>query len=133
MARRTAVEILVPLALVLASVAVCLVVLELGLRWSVPHLPLRFHKYLPDDVFVLAQHAKRALLPRDYVVILGDSYAQGAGDWYLETAAASWDSGTPYQAAHVIFEQTGRDVIELGVSGAGSFDGLVYYPALLLA
>jgi len=132
MARKSALEFLGSLALVLASVAVCLLMLEIAMRWSVPHLPLRFHKYLHDDVFVLAQHAKRGFVPQDYIAILGDSYAQGAGDWYLETAESSRGSDA-FQAAHVIFEETGRDVIELGVSGAGSFDGLVYYPSLLMA
>jgi hypothetical protein len=29
-----------------------------------------------------------------------------------------------YQATHVIFHATGRDVISFGASGTGSFDGL---------
>ena len=44
-----------------------------------------------------------------------------------------WGDGTAYQAAHVIFELTGHDVINFGVSGAGSFDGLVFYPLRFIA
>jgi lysophospholipase L1-like esterase len=133
MSRIGKIEKLAALALVLASVVAFLAAIELTLRWSVPYLPLCFHKYLSDDIFVLAQRSKRAFLPRDYVAIFGDSYAQGAGDWYAQAVRDDWGDGLAYQAAHVIFELTGRDVINFGVSGAGSFDGLVYYPLRFMA
>jgi hypothetical protein len=60
-------------ALVLVSVVASLVACELLLRWSVPHLPLRFHKYLHGEVFVLAQRSKRSLLPQEYIALFGDS------------------------------------------------------------
>jgi hypothetical protein len=37
-----------------------------------------------------------------------------------------WGDGLAYQAAHVIFQAPGRDVISFGASGAGSFDGLTW-------
>jgi hypothetical protein len=52
-----------PLALVLGSALAFLVMFELLLRSSVPYLPLRYHKYLPGEMFMLAQHSKRALIP----------------------------------------------------------------------
>jgi hypothetical protein len=122
-----------PLALVFGSALVFLVMFELLLRGSVPYLPLRYHKYLPGEMFMLAQHSKRGLIPHEYVAIFGDSYAQGAGDWYEDAARRDWGDGLAYQAAHVIFQTTGRDVISFGASGAGSFDGLVYYPLQLRA
>ena len=73
MSRIRKVERVAAPALVLASVIAFLAVFEVTLRWSVPYLPLRFHKYLSDDIFVLAQRSKRAFLPRDYVAIFGDS------------------------------------------------------------
>ena len=44
-----------------------------------------------------------------------------------------WGDGLAYQAAHVIFQAPGRDVISFGASGAGSFDGLVFFPLRLRA
>ena len=117
----------------LVSVVASLVACELLLRWSVPHLPLRFHKYLHGEVFVLAQRSKRSLLPHEYIALFGDSYAQGAGDWYEAAVRDDWGEGAPYQAAHVLFETTGRDVISFGASGASSFDGLVFFPLRLTA
>ena len=117
----------------LVSVVASLVACELLLRWSVPHLPLRFHKYLHGEVFVLAQRSKRSLLPHEYIALFGNSYAQGAGDWYEAAVRDDWGEGAPYQAAHVLFETTGRDVISFGASGASSFDGLVFFPLRLTA
>jgi hypothetical protein len=120
-------------AVVLASVVAFLVACELLLRWSVPHLPLRYHKYLHGEVFALAQRSKRGLLPHDYVALFGDSYAQGVGDWYAAAVHEDWGEGAPYQAAHVLFDATGRDVISFGAAGASSFEGLVFFPLRLSA
>lgn len=117
----------------LASVVAFLVACELLLRWSVPNLPLRYHKYLHGEVFALAQRSKRGLLPDDYVALFGDSYAQGVGDWYEAAVRDDWGEGAPYQAAHVLYETTGRDVISFGASGASSFEGLVFFPLRLSA
>jgi hypothetical protein len=43
-------KVLAPLALVLASIVSGLVISELLLRGSVPCLPLRYQKYLPDEI-----------------------------------------------------------------------------------
>jgi len=51
----------------------------IGLRY----LPLRLQADLPADICVFAQSSKAGVLPRDPVVLLGDSYAQGYGDWLL--------------------------------------------------
>lgn len=48
-----------PLALVLGSALASLAMFELLLRGSVPHLPLHYHKYLPGEMFMLAQHSNR--------------------------------------------------------------------------
>jgi hypothetical protein len=126
-------DALAPLALVLGSALAFLVMFEVVLRSSVPYLPLRYHKYLPGEIFMLAQRSKRTLIAHDYVAIFGDSYAQGAGDWYEAAVRLDQGEGLAYQATHVIFQATGRDVISFGASGAGSFDGLVYFPLLLPA
>jgi hypothetical protein len=97
-----------------------------GLRY----LPLRLQADLPADIRIFAQSAKSGVLPRDPVVLLGDSYAQGYGDWLLETDP---DHNGPFHSAHVIQALTGRDVITLGQSGAGSAEGLAALPAAAYA
>ena len=54
-----------------------LVTFEFMLRGSVPYLPLRYHKYLPGEMFMLAQHWKRAAIPHDYVANFGGSLGRG--------------------------------------------------------
>ena len=51
------------LALMIGSALAFLVMFELLLRSSVPYLPLHYHKYLPGEMFMLAQHSKPALIP----------------------------------------------------------------------
>jgi hypothetical protein len=75
---------------------------------------------------VLSQHSKRALIPQDYVLLLGDSWAKGYGDWL---ARADPDGNDPYHSAHVIQQRLGRDVLSYGKGGAGSIAGLVLFPA----
>jgi len=97
-----------------------------GLRY----VPLRLHLHLPEDVRVFAQSPKTGVVPHDPVLLLGDSYAQGAGDWLLETDP---NRNGPFHSAHVINRLTGRDVITLGVSGAGSAEGMAAFPAIAYA
>jgi len=55
----------------IGSALAFLVMFELLLRGSVPYLPLHYHKYLPGEMFMLAQPSKRALILHDYVAIFG--------------------------------------------------------------
>jgi hypothetical protein len=105
-------------AAALAEVAFALV----GLRY----VPLRNQFDVPQDLRVFAQSSKAGVIPQDPVMLLGDSYAQGFGDWLWE----SWRRGNgPFHSAHVINRLTGRDVITLGVGGAGSAEGIAAFPA----
>jgi hypothetical protein len=98
----------------------------LGLRY----VPLRLQGDLPQDIRVFAQSSKSGVLPRDPILLLGDSYAQGFGDWLLE---ADPNRNGPFHSAHVIRQLSGRDVITLGVSGAGSAEGMAAFPAIAYA
>jgi hypothetical protein len=98
----------------------------LGLRY----VPLRLHGDLPDDVRVFAQSSKAGVLPRDPVLLLGDSYAEGYGDWLLD---GDPNRNGPFHSAHVIQGLTGRDVVTLGVGGAGSAEGIAAAPAIAYA
>jgi hypothetical protein len=97
-----------------------------GLRY----IPLRLHAELPEDIRVFAQSTKDGVLPHEPIVLLGDSYAQGYGDWLLQ---ANPDRNGPFHSGHVIYDLTGRDVLTLGQSGAGSAEGIVALPAIAYA
>jgi hypothetical protein len=66
---------------------------------------------------VLAQSSKAGVIPRDYIVITGDSYAEGHGD-ALTTARPG--TREPYASAHFIAQRLGRDVVTVGRGGWGS-------------
>ncbi|HEY7557165.1 MAG TPA: hypothetical protein VIH18_20375 [Candidatus Binatia bacterium] len=116
------------LSLVFGGICLSLMGLEIALRLFATHLPLRFQKYLPEDVKILAQSSKRGELPRTYIAVLGDSYAAGQGDWYDEAVRQDPFGNPPYHSAHVIHELTGLDVVTFGSPGAESADGIVYRP-----
>jgi len=97
-----------------------------GLRY----VPLRLQGDLPADIRVFAQSSKAGVVPRDAVLLLGDSYAQGYGDWLLE---ADPNRNGPFHSAHIIHTLSGRDVVTLGASGAGSAEGLAALPAIAYA
>jgi hypothetical protein len=89
-----------------AEAAFCVI----GLRY----IPLRLHADLPLDIRVFAQ------VPREPIVLLGDSYAQGSGEWLFEPDS---NRNGSFHSGHIIQELTGRDVITIGQAGAGSAEG----------
>lgn len=83
-------------------------------------------QFLPRAMGVLAQTSKAGTVPRDYTLILGDSFAEGQGDWADEGLARG---GRPeYSCAHVLHDRSGEDVINFGVGGANSVTALVKNP-----
>jgi hypothetical protein len=117
--------------LAIASVGATYLALETAFSvWGLRHVPLRLHADLPQNIRVFAQSSKSGVVPRDPVVLLGDSYAQGFGDWLLE---ADPDRNGAFHSAHIIHVLTGRDVVTLGQSGAGSVEGMVSIPAIAYA
>jgi len=64
----------------------------------------------------------------DYLALLGDSYAEGVGDWKAEQL----DFTSPSHSADVIHRLTERNILSFGRRGAGSAEGLVRLPALAL-
>ena len=64
----------------------------------------------------------------DYLALLGDSYAEGVGDW----KAGQVDLTSPSHSADVIHRITGRNILSLGRRGASSAEGLVRLPVLAL-
>src|SRR5437773_8903974 len=99
--RRSAI---VAVALAVASTCLSLLALEGAFRLFALRLPLGFYKFLPEDVKILAQSSKRDEVPRDYIAILGDSYAAGQGDWYDEAVQQEPFGKPPFQSTHVIHQ-----------------------------
>jgi len=117
-------------ALVLTSLAVTYVAASFFLfRVALPHLPLNLRPHFPDLAEVFVQTSKTATLPREYMALLGDSYAEGQGDGLLDAAG---DRAKTQHSAHVLQRITGRDVISLGTGGAGSAQAMVRMPARIL-
>jgi hypothetical protein len=94
-----------------------------------PWLPLRLHLYVDEAIRPLAQSSKRAARPRDYVAVVGDSYAQGLGDWLHD---ADPDRNGPFASFHVLHELTRRDVVSWGRGGTGALGGFAAQPRLQL-
>lgn len=87
--------------------------------------PVKFHFALPSGMAILAQSSKADKIPEDYIAIVGDSYAQGAGDWLLEIDPNSNDA---FNASHILNQLTGKDVISFGKGGASNITGWVREP-----
>jgi hypothetical protein len=119
------------LLVVFGSIAITYLVCELlFFRVVLPRLPLNVRTHLPELADVLVQTSKSGYLPHDYIALLGDSYADGVGDWLL---AANNNRAKPFHSAHVIHSLTGTDVVSFGRGPAGSAEGLVQRPARVFA
>jgi hypothetical protein len=116
--------------LLIASVGVTYLVASFIIfRFLEPHLSLNLHPHFPDIAEVFAQTSKAGTVPRDYIALLGDSYAEGQGDGLI---AARGDREKFVHSAHVLQRLTGRDVVSLGLGGAGSVQAMVRQPARIL-
>jgi len=92
----------------------------------VRRVPLALHERIVNQgVRTLAQSSRSGPLPRDYVALVGDSYAAGEGDWRLSVDAGG---NPPHHSGHLIHRASGRDVLSFGHAGAGSLRGLVSEP-----
>jgi len=117
---------LVNTLLVLSAISITFLVLEVFIENNlINKTPVKFHFALPAGLAVLAQSSKEERVPKNYIAIAGDSYAQGKGDWILEI-----DPGTnnAFHSAHVLQKLSGQDVISFGKSGASNIKGWVREP-----
>jgi hypothetical protein len=114
-------------ALVVVSVLITYFVVEFAFfRVLLPNMPLQLRPHLPDVADVLVQNSKSGFVPNNYIALLGDSYAEGVGDWLWQTEG---NYAKPFHSANVIHDLTGRDVVSFGKGGAGSAEGIVERPA----
>jgi hypothetical protein len=117
-------------ALLLVSVTLTYLAASLLIfRFFLPELSLNLRPHFPDRAEVFAQISKAAYAPHDYVALLGDSYAEGQGDGLL---AAGGDRAKLFHSAHILHRLSGRDVISLGIGGAGSAQAMVRMPTRIL-
>lgn len=107
------------------SLALALAACELAFVPLLPWLPLKLHGGLHEGLRVFAQSSKAGVEPRDYVALLGDSYAQGAGDWLR---SADPNRNGPFHSAHLLHDWTARDVVSFGGGGASSLRALALLP-----
>jgi len=120
------VAIIQSLSLSFVSFMILLIILEIGVfRLNAHHLPLKLKAPLNEATQILAQSSKRGVIPKDYIAIVGDSHAQGSGDWLW--TASIW-SNPPYGSHHIIHERTKQDVISYGRAGNGNIIGIAIDP-----
>src|SRR5262245_15780871 len=115
--------------LITTVVVVCLAAEPAFELVGLEYVPLGLQTYLSSDVRISAQSSKAGIVPHDPIVLFGDSYAQGAGDWLHE---ADPNRNSPFHSAHIIHDLTGRDVITLGRGGSSSVQAMAAIPAVAL-
>src|ERR1700741_5443793 len=74
-------------------------------RFMLPEMSYNIRPHLPDRADFFMQNAKSNYVPRDYIALLGVSYAAGGGDGLL---AGGGLADKPYHSANVIHDLTGR-------------------------
>jgi hypothetical protein len=116
-------------AVTLVTVVVVYVIVSVAMFRFSPEVSPNIVRSLPVSLRVLAQSSKADRVPEDYIAILGDSYAEGLGDWLASVGTVR---GASYSAAHVLHDRSGRDVVSFGHSGASSAEAMVRMPTRAL-
>jgi hypothetical protein len=110
-------------ALSVVSFLVTYLVCEvLFFRVMLPSMSYNIRPHLPDRADFFMQNSKSHYVPRDYIGLLGDSYAAGVGDWLL---AGGGLADRPYHSANVIHDVLSRDVASFGRVNIGSAQAMV--------
>ena len=112
------------LALLLATIFFIFILGEWLFPKILGKLPLRLYGSIDKNLRILAQSSKKSTFPHEYIAIVGDSYAVGAGDWLEEVRKNSFLGSPDYSPAHLIYEKTGIDVVSFAQGGVGSFGGI---------
>ena len=109
--------------LVAASIMICYAVAEfVFFRFMLPYMSLNILPHLPDRAAYFLQSSKSHFVPRDYIALVGDSNAQGMGDWLYTNGG---DRSKPYHSANVLHDQLSTDVVSVGRAAAGSAEAMV--------
>src|SRR5262249_43006294 len=78
--------------------------------------------HIPDRAAFFLQGSKNDYVPHNYIALVGDSNAQGMGDWMLENGL---DRSKPYHSADILHQVLHTDVVSLGRAASGSAEALV--------
>lgn len=115
------------IGLAAGSVVFTLLLIEFLIFPRILHLiPLRYQGYLHECLITLAQSSKDATKPKkDYIAILGDSFAAGWGDWV--TASNEW-TNPRHGVHHILHDKTKRDFVSFGRAGRGPLSSLAGDP-----
>jgi hypothetical protein len=98
-------------------------------RIVLPNIELNVRPHLTGTAGVLVQHSKTSWVPQNYIAILGDSYAEGIGDWLISNGG---NESLPFGATDVLHELTRRDVVSFGRGGSSNAEAFVRQPAHIL-
>ncbi len=119
-------DIIINLALAVLPILIIYALFEfVFFKPLIPKLSLRYQSRLPESFQMLAQVSKKSTMPHDYILILGDSYAAGWGDW-LQSANQS--KNKPYASHDIIHEMIGKDVVNCGMAGGSPMETLIRKP-----
>ena len=99
-------------------------------RFLLPHLSLNLHPHFPDIAEVFAQTSKAGTVPRDYIALLGDSYAEGQGDGLLAAQRRPREIRSIRRTCCSV--SPGAMWSSLGLGGAGSAQAMMRQPARIL-
>jgi hypothetical protein len=115
------------------SIIVLLAGFDLVFPSIITELPLDARRFVPPPYDRLAENTKEGTIPKNYIAIVGDSYAYGLGDWALQVLDSSWwTAGKPFDSASVIHDALSADVVSLGSAGFGSIRGSALNPVVAL-
>lgn len=123
-------DFFINMALFLGSCLLGLAAMELIFPHFLNKIPLSLSTGLDKGVRILSQTSKKSVAPRNYIALMGDSNAQGLGDWLKgqlkkkQLRLSTFD----YSSAHLLYRRTGRDVISFGSGGSGSLGGVAVKP-----
>jgi hypothetical protein len=123
-------EFVLNLTVVLVSCAIGYLLIEvIFFRFVLTNWPPALRTYLPETADVIVQNSKSGPIPHNYIAILGDSYAEGVGDWMLENGE---NRALPFHSANIIHDRLQRDVVSFGREDIGSAEALVRMPTHIL-
>jgi len=91
-------------------------------RVALPHLSLSMLPHIPDRAAFFLQGSKNKYVPHNYIALVGDSNAQGMGDWLIDNGL---DRSKPYHSADILHQLLHTDVVSLGRAASGSPEALV--------
>ncbi|MDA1263647.1 MAG: hypothetical protein O2816_01050 [Planctomycetota bacterium] len=102
---------------------VSFLVLELFALPRIPRvLPLYARTKLPPPLYIIGQATVDEFPPKDYVLLLGDSYAEGWGDWMRELE----DVANPKFCHTHLMHEAGLQVLNFGRGGADNVSAMAY-------